>query len=161
MGSDGEGAALPARWVWALGSLAAGGMIAALLVTRWPPINDVRTGATPEYPDLQPRRYDLPYARVRSAALATARGMPGWEVVAGEGEEADGQTAPGEIRAVASVPLTPFKDDVTVRVTEESGQTVVNVRSRSRVGRGDLGVNARRVRAYLRALDARLSTSTK
>jgi uncharacterized protein (DUF1499 family) len=46
---------------------------------------------------------------------------------------------------------------VTIRVSEERGHAVVNVRSRSRVGRGDLGVNARRIRAYLRALDARLT----
>jgi len=60
---------------------------------------------------------------------------------------------------VADVFLTPFKDDVTVSVTEKAGRTVVNVRSRSRVGRADLGVNARRIRAYLRALDERLGRS--
>jgi uncharacterized protein (DUF1499 family) len=63
----------------------------------------------------------------------------------------------GVIQAVAHVRWTPFRDDVTVRVSEERGQVAVTVRSRSRVGRGDLGVNARRIHAYLRALDARLA----
>jgi uncharacterized protein (DUF1499 family) len=113
-------------------------------------VNDVSTGGTPEYPDLQPRRYDLPRARVWEAALATARGMRGWEIAASDASS-------GEIRAVAHVFLTPFKDDVTVRVTEDAGKAIVNVRSRSRVGRSDLGVNARRIRVYLRVLDARLA----
>jgi uncharacterized protein (DUF1499 family) len=130
-------------------ALAASGAVAAALVSRWAPINDVQTGETPEYPDLQPRRYALPRQRVWEAALDAARSMRGWEVVAGDAEA-------GEIRAVAHVFLTPFKDDVTVRVTAEADRVVVNVRSRSRVGRRDLGVNARRIRAYLQALDARL-----
>jgi uncharacterized protein (DUF1499 family) len=119
---------------------------------RWPLINDVQTGQTPEYPDLQPRRYDLPRRRVWEAALAAARSRRGWRII--ESDE-----GAGEIRAVADVLLTPFKDDVSVSVAEEDGRTVVNVRSRSRVGRADLGVNARRVRAYLRALDARLGAT--
>jgi uncharacterized protein (DUF1499 family) len=120
------------------------------LSKAWPPINDVSTGATPEYPDLQPRVYSLPRGRVFDAAVATARATPGWSVTSVDPDA-------GVIQAVAHVRWTPFRDDVTLRVTEERGQVVVNVRSRSRVGRGDLGVNARRIRAYLRALDARLA----
>lgn len=108
----------------------------------------MRTGGTPG--GLQPRRYDLPRERVWEAARAAARAMRGWRITASDPKR-------GEIQAVAHVFLTPFKDDVTVSVTQEAGRTVVNVRSRSRVGRADFGVNARRVRAYLRALDARLA----
>jgi uncharacterized protein (DUF1499 family) len=141
------------RWHAALAITALVGGASVALLKAWPPINDVRTGATPEYPDLQPRVYTLPRGRVFDAAAATARAMPGWSVTAVDPDA-------GEIRAVAHVRWTPFCDDVTVHVSEERGHVIVNVRSRSRVGRGDLGVNARRIRAYLRALDARLAGRT-
>lgn len=49
-----------------------------------------------------------------------------------------------------------FKDDVSVAVdTTESG-SILHVRSASRVGQSDLGVNARRVDRLLRAVDDRL-----
>jgi uncharacterized protein (DUF1499 family) len=52
----------------------------------------------------------------------------------------------------------PFTDEVTVWVQREGDETVVNVRSRSllRRARADFGVNARRVRAFLRVLDREL-----
>lgn len=138
-----------ASWNWALLGIVAGGVVAAVLITRWPPVSDVRTGETPEYPDLKPRRYDLSRERVWDAALAAARARRGWRITRSD-------PVSGEIRAVADVLLTPFKDDVTVQVAREGEGAIVNVWSRSRVGRADLGVNARRIRGYLRALDARL-----
>ena len=45
-----------------------------------------------------------------------------------------------------------FKDDVVVRVRPGSGGTIVDVRSISRVGQSDLGVNAKRVRAVIAAI---------
>jgi uncharacterized protein (DUF1499 family) len=112
--------------------------------------NDVSTGGTPGYPELQPRAYAASRERVFDGALATARVMRGWRVTSAD-------ATAGEIRAVASVFLTPFRDDVTIQVSEEDGAVIVNMRSASRVGRADLGVNARRIRAYLKALDACLS----
>jgi uncharacterized protein (DUF1499 family) len=51
-------------------------------------------------------------------------------------------------------------DDVVVRCAEQNGVTVVNVRSASRIGRGDLGQNARNVRAFFDALDSQLRDRT-
>ncbi|HKQ78233.1 MAG TPA: hypothetical protein VJ810_31325, partial [Blastocatellia bacterium] len=45
----------------------------------WPKINDVKTGATPEYPDIQPQRFNQPFDKVFEAALASAQAM-GWEI---------------------------------------------------------------------------------
>ena len=46
-----------------------------------------------------------------------------------------------------------FKDDVVVRVRENAeGGSLVDVRSVSRVGRSDLGVNAKRIGAILQGL---------
>ena len=45
-----------------------------------------------------------------------------------------------------------FVDDVVIRVEADGAGSRIDMRSLSRQGVGDLGVNARRVRAYLAAL---------
>jgi uncharacterized protein (DUF1499 family) len=117
----------------------------------WPTINDVTTGATPEYPDLKPQAFALPADQVFDAAAATARAQERWEV----GKE---DRAAGTIEAVATTRLWRFKDDVTITVKPDGAATTVVVRSRSRIGKGDLGANARRIRAYQAALAARLGS---
>ena len=42
-----------------------------------------------------------------------------------------------------------FKDDVVVRVRSEADRSIIDVRSVSRVGQSDLGVNAERIRGFL------------
>lgn len=119
-----------------------------MLALIWPRINDVSTGATPQYPDIQPQRFNQSSEQVFNAALETARAMA-WEI-------RESAPAQGTIEAVATTRLFHFKDDVTVTITREGEQTVVHVRSRSRVGKGDLGTNARRIRAFQAELARRL-----
>lgn len=58
----------------------------------------------------------------------------------------------GIVEAVATSFWFGFKDDLVVRVTaNESGGSTVNVRSVSRVGVSDLGVNAARIVKFLNA----------
>ena len=124
----------------------------------WPRINDVRTGETPQYPDIQPQRFNRPMKEVFDAALAVAKDS-GWEIrltEAASGELAQGTPAQGTIEATATTRLFKFKDDVTITVTNEGGASVVNVRSKSRIGKGDLGTNARRIRAFQAELAKRL-----
>jgi uncharacterized protein (DUF1499 family) len=111
-------------------------------------INDVTTGKTPEYPDIQPQTFPQSTEQVFDAAAAVGRGL-GWDLT----EE---NRATGVIQAVATTRLARFKDDVTVSVTRAGDGTQVNVRSRSRVGKGDLGANARRIRLFQAALAKRL-----
>jgi uncharacterized protein (DUF1499 family) len=131
-------------------ALGAAGALGAALVS-WPILNDVETGRTPRYPDLRPRSYQAGPAEVARAARAALEGLPRFRVT-GSGSGPRGQ----EIQAVATTRVFRFQDDVTVRVTREGGRTRLSVRSRSRVGKWDLGQNARNVRAVLSALDARL-----
>ena len=42
-----------------------------------------------------------------------------------------------------------FKDDVVVRVRSEADRSIIDVRSVSRVGQSDLGVNAERIKTFL------------
>ena len=119
-----------------------------------PVINDITTdlgNASPlqvkAYPHIQPLIVDAPPDVAFSSAKAVAQQM-GWEVV---GEERKART----IAAVATTFWFGFKDDVEIRVTPVGTGSRVDVRSRSRVGRGDAGANARRVREYLERLRQR------
>lgn len=98
------------------------------------------------YPDLAPLMMAMPVDSAFSLALRTAREM-GWEIV-------DQNRRDGRVEATATTPWMGFKDDVVVRVISASGISRVDVRSKSRVGRGDAGANANRIRQYLARLRA-------
>ncbi|HEX8391630.1 MAG TPA: DUF1499 domain-containing protein [Longimicrobium sp.] len=98
------------------------------------------------YPDLRPLMMAMPVDSAFANAVSVARDM-GWEVV-------DQSRQDGRIEATATTPWFGFKDDVVVRVTSASGISRVDVRSKSRVGRGDVGANAKRIRDYLKRLRA-------
>jgi len=100
------------------------------------------------YPDIQPVVVSAPASRVFDAALDVAR-EHGWQVVATDRAE-------GRIDAIASTFWFGFTDDVVVRVRSEDATTRVDMRSKSRVGVGDLGANARRIRLFVSALRDRL-----
>lgn len=121
-----------------LGSLLLLLAVAALTsACMWPLINDVTTGQTPEYPELQPQRFGADLAAVYAASLEAAKAI-GLEIISAD-------EAKGEIRGVATTRILRFKDDVTITISREGDATVVNIRSASRIGRGDFGANARRI----------------
>ena len=93
------------------------------------------------YPDLQPVMLKVPPAQAFERALATVRKM-GWDLV-----EADATA--GRIEATDTTFWFGFKDDVVIRVRPADGGSRVDVRSLSRVGGGDAGTNAKRIRAFL------------
>ena len=97
------------------------------------------------YPDLAPLILPLPPEQAFAAALALVE-RRGWEIVARVPEE-------GRIEATASSFLYGFKDEVIVRVTAADSGSRIDMRSRSRIGLIDRGVNARRIRAFLGDLD--------
>jgi uncharacterized protein (DUF1499 family) len=96
------------------------------------------------YPDLRPVTVADPPPRAFERALEAARGQ-GWEIVAAVPAE-------GRIEATDTTRWFGFKDDVVVRVKPDGTGSRVDVRSLSRVGRSDVGKNASRIRAYLKAL---------
>jgi uncharacterized protein (DUF1499 family) len=96
------------------------------------------------YPDIRPAIVALAPPAAFDAALADARQM-GWDIVASD-------SATGRIEATATTPWFGFKDDVVVRVTPTDKGSRIDIRSVSRVGKGDLGANARRIRDYLAKL---------
>ena len=58
------------------------------------------------------------------------------------------------IDAVFRIPVFGWKDDVNLLVKEqENGTTIIYIRSASRVGHSDLGVNARRVNKLIKRFE--------
>jgi len=92
------------------------------------------------YPDIETIVLLDPPSFVFETALEVAEDM-GWEIVASNANE-------GRIEATATTPWVGFKDDVVIRIRADGPETRVDVRSKSRVGRGDMGVNAKRIRAF-------------
>lgn len=106
------------------------------------------------YPDLAPLVLPLPAARAYALARETAQRMPRWEITGTD-------SAGGRLEATATTRWFGFKDDLVIRVAPLGGGTdsaVVDMRSKSRVGRSDVGANAARIRAYLAALRRSLAT---
>jgi len=168
------------RTAWLAAALVAGAAAALPLywmqqAARLPPINDITTDTAnpPEFRAVVPMRAGSPvpvtypgeataklqlagYPELRpallpgsapvafDAALAAARQM-GWDIVAAD-------PAAGRFEATATTPWFGFRDDIVVRVTPRESGSRVDVRSLSRVGRGDLGANARRIRDYVAKL---------
>ncbi len=98
------------------------------------------------YPDIKPLMLAVPTDKAFERALAAARAM-GWEIVASSPAE-------GRLEATATTFWFGFKDDVVVRIAPDRQGSRVDVRSVSRVGRSDVGTNARRIRAYLQKLSS-------
>jgi uncharacterized protein (DUF1499 family) len=121
----------------------------------FPPINDIRTdveNSAPAlakaqreaYPDIAPVVLPVPPRPAFARAEAAAEAM-GWEI-------ASRDPAAGTLRAVATSAWFGFEDDVTIRVSPHGSGSRIDIRSRSRVGRGDAGANAERIRAWRAAL---------
>jgi uncharacterized protein (DUF1499 family) len=108
---------------------------------------DVAAQQRRAYPDIQPLVLRAPADDVFDRALSVIREL-GWEAVASD------RTA-GRIEAVDTTFWFGFKDDVVIRIAgQPDGTTRMDVRSTSRVGVGDVGTNARRIRTLLDRMQA-------
>jgi len=100
------------------------------------------------YPDIQslnvPQSPSVVFARARDVVEAL-----GWDKVAAVESE-------GRIEATDTTFWFGFKDDVIIRIKAEGSGSVVDLRSKSRVGGSDIGANAARIERYLDALSDRL-----
>lgn len=146
MGKNGK------RWL-ILGGLAA---VAALGYAGWTNrrlfvVNDITTGESALYPRLRSRVYYADAPAVVAAAEQAVRSLPRWQVVRRDAEN-------DALEAEAETPIGHFIDDVTIyAVPLGHGQTRAIIRSRSRLGRGDLGQNAVHIRELQAAMDRRLN----
>ena len=93
------------------------------------------------YPDIQPLETDMDPEALLKLAEDTAREQ-GWEIVSAVTED-------GRIEATDTTLWYGFKDDIVIRVRAVEGGSILDIRSKSRVGGSDLGKNAARIRNYL------------
>ncbi|MBP1685903.1 MAG: Membrane protein [Deltaproteobacteria bacterium] len=164
--------------------LAAGAVVTAIFLTvaapgrKFPPINDLTTDTVnpPEFvaaPALARNAgRDMRYAGAALAAQqqaayttlaplplkappddafrqveAVARRMPGWEITRND---------PGvrTIEGVATTRLFHFKDDFVIEVRPHGDSSLVEMRSKSRDGKGDIGANAARIQGFFAAVQS-------
>jgi uncharacterized protein (DUF1499 family) len=99
--------------------------------------------------DLAPMRLAAPPPAAFVQVEAVATTMPRWRVTRRD-------PAAGELEAVATSELFGFQDDIALRVRPDpAGGSRVDMRSKSRDGKGDQGANAVRIRAFRDALTTR------
>ncbi len=105
------------------------------------------------FPDIRSVRIDQPVAEVIEKARRLAEDR-GWEVVSVD-------AAAGQLEATDTVSLFRFKDDVVIRAraAETGSASIIDMRSVSRVGVHDLGVNSARVREFLSDLSGTTSAA--
>lgn len=101
------------------------------------------------YGHIQPVTIPRPVAQVTADAARLAQDR-GWTIAMLD-------PARGHLEATAAVSFIRFYDDVVLRITPTADGTGsrVDMRSVSRIGVSDFGVNARRVDEFLKALQAR------
>jgi uncharacterized protein (DUF1499 family) len=126
--------------------------VTGLLVAAsvWPVINEVETGKTPEYPEVQPQYYTTDPQRVFEEAEAGIEALDNWTLVSED-------SATMALVAERETSVFGFVDDVHVTIEPVTEfVTRVHVKSSSRVGKGDFGQNARNINEFFSELDDRL-----
>ena len=91
------------------------------------------------YPEIVPQVFTESKEEIFNRALAAVNTL-GWELV-------DQNLGEGRIEATDTTFWFRFKDDVIILISEEPTGTVLQARSKSRVGGSDIGKNAARLRA--------------
>ena len=97
------------------------------------------------FPDIKPIQSTKPALDAFSEALRVAKSM-GWEIVAQDPDHF-------RFEATARTPVYRFVDDVVVTVSSVDGESRIDIRSVSRIGRGDRGVNAMRIRKFIKEFE--------
>lgn len=108
------------------------------------------------YPDAQPIVVDLDVDEAHALALKVV-GALNWRLVE---ERPPGQRAGlSHIDAMDRTRVMGFADDITIRIRPLAGQSRIDIRSASRLGRHDFGANAKRIAAFAEELQTQLDES--
>lgn len=97
------------------------------------------------YPDLKGLRLSLPPDEAFRKVVAAAKTLPNSEVTYTDQSKR-------VVEGLTTSRLFRFQDDFIVEVREDSDGCQVHMRSKSRVGRGDIGANAARIQALFAKL---------
>jgi uncharacterized protein (DUF1499 family) len=112
--------------------------------------NVAETSEDAAFPELRLRRYPVSADRLYEVTQRAVAAL-GWRLSATSDQRKT-------LGAVVTSPLWRFKDDVTARAVPEGPQaSALHIRSRSRIGKGDLGANLRHVLDLQAAVDRALT----
>ena len=101
------------------------------------------------YPNLKPLQYSQSKAELVAATTKAINNL-GWDLVSSNVNN-------GLVEATDTTTWFGFKDDVVVRIKDEGSQRIVDIRSKSRIGKSDLGKNAERINTLIAQLNAVLA----
>jgi uncharacterized protein (DUF1499 family) len=127
-------------------------MVALLQLRRGAPNPPAYPGAASAvlqrdaYPDIVSVVLPVPPAEAFKRVDRVAMAMD-WDVVARA-------PADGRLEAIDTSRWFGFRDDIVVRIRADGAGSRIDIRSKSRVGESDLGVNARRIRHFIARLKA-------
>jgi uncharacterized protein (DUF1499 family) len=109
--------------------------------------NVAETSVESPFEELQPQRYEAPPELLFDIVRRAMQSLK-WEMT-------NLDASKKEIQAVVTTKIWRFKDDVTIQIQpgQPSG-SILWVRSASRVGKGDLGANARHIMDLVSAVNA-------
>ncbi len=97
------------------------------------------------YPKTVPILLELPAEAAFDLSRRAATAL-GWQVL--ESTRPGGRSGAGRIEAVARGRILRFSEDITIRIRPRVDGSRIDVRSASRLGSHDLGVNAERIAAF-------------
>jgi uncharacterized protein (DUF1499 family) len=97
------------------------------------------------YPNLGPLALNVPVDEAFKRVLAAAAQMPMWEITRSD-------TGAHALEGVATSRVFRFQDDFVIEVRPHDGGSLVQMRSKSRDGKGDIGANAARIEAFFAKL---------
>ncbi len=97
------------------------------------------------YPDIQPIILDLDGDDAYQTVLHVVAARH-WTIV--DSNPPGGRLGLGHVDVIARGLVLGFPNDITIRIRPLAGQTRIDVRSVSRIGRHDFGANARRILAF-------------
>lgn len=94
------------------------------------------------YPDIRPLTIHQGLHETYIRVLQAARSFPSFELIHSDRDR-------GVVEGTDTSWVFRFQDDFVIEIRVENDACVVHMRSRSRDGKGDLGANAARIRAFL------------
>lgn len=101
------------------------------------------------YPELQTQKFQKTSDQVFDAALVAVKGM-GLEVV-------NSDKTLGLIEAYDTTTFFGFVDDMVIRIQSDGQMTLLDARSKSRVGKSDIGKNAERLNTLIAGIKSNLN----
>ena len=99
--------------------------------------------------DLASQNFTAPPVETLEAVTQIIEGEPQWVITNVNPEN-------GTIEAVATTFIFGFQDDLVIRITPTGSGSRVDMRSKSRDGKSDLGANAARIRTFQSQLSGKI-----